>query len=237
MEVKPMSKPEEKKSCQIEIPFSLEHASVVKRLRLPKSDGRLEEMVSELFEKSSSIARMRAVYLVSRARVIDRETVDIDGASFTSRALSRNLIDQETVFPFIATVGRELDEFSAPAGNVMMQFSLDWIKTMALVSAVDYLAEFLKAKYRLGDLAHMNPGEIEDWPITAQKPLFDLFHGAEKRVGVTLTQGGLMKPIKSRSGILFPNEKGFVSCLLCTQQRCPGRRAHYSPEKVKEFLD
>ena len=118
----------------------------------------------------------------------------------------------------------------------MRQFCLDVIKTLALISAVDYLAESLKEKYSLANLVHMNPGEIEDWPITEQKPLFSLFDGAEEKVGVTLTSGGLMKPIKSRSGILFPNDTGFVSCLLCTQQRCPGRRAPYTPEKVKEYL-
>ena len=221
----------------VEIPFRLNHASVVKRLRLPKSDGRHEAMVSELLERSRAMAHMKAVYRVSRAQVIDRDTVDIGGTRFTSRALSKNLVDQNTVFPFIATVGKELDEFSVPAGNIMRQFCLDGIKTLALVSAVDDLAESLKEKYRLGNVAHMNPGEIEDWPITAQKPLFELFDGAEEQVGVTLTAGGLMKPLKSRSGILFPNDEDFVSCLLCTQKRCPGRRAPYTPEKVKEYLD
>ncbi|PKN61169.1 MAG: hypothetical protein CVU57_30830, partial [Deltaproteobacteria bacterium HGW-Deltaproteobacteria-15] len=99
----------------VEIPFTLDHASVVKRLRLPKSDGRHETMVSELLESSRAVARMKAVYRVSHAQVIDRDTVDISGTRFTSRALSRNLIDQDTVFPFIATVGKELDEFSVPA--------------------------------------------------------------------------------------------------------------------------
>lgn len=227
---------EENKAYQVEIPFNLDEASVVKRLRLPKSDSRLEKMTYDLVDMARAVARPKAVYRVSHARVIGRDTVDIDGIRFTSRALSRNLHNQDRVFPFIATVGKELDELSVPAGDMMRQFCLDGIKTLVLVSAVDYLADSLKEKYYLGNMAHMNPGEIEDWPITEQKPLFALFHGAEKKVGVTLTTGGLMKPLKSRSGILFPNDTGFVSCLLCTQQKCPGRRAPYSPEMVKEYL-
>jgi hypothetical protein len=45
-----------------------------------------------------------------------------------------------------------------------------------------------------------------------------------------------MKPIKSRSGIVFPNDTGFLSCQLCTQSKYPGRRAKYDPELVKEYL-
>lgn len=234
----PLSTPAKDEVYLVEIPFRLDHASVLKRLRLPKTDSRQETMVSELLERARAAARIRAVYRVSHARVIDRDSVDIDGTRFTSRALSKNLIDQTRVFPFIATVGKDLDELPAPARDLMRQFCLNVIKTMALGSAVDYLVESLKEECGLGSLSHMNPGEIEDWPITEQKPLFGLFGGAaEKQLGVTLTAGGLMKPIKSRSGVLFPNDKGFVSCLLCTQQRCPGRRAAHSPEKVKEYLD
>jgi hypothetical protein len=227
---------EENKAYQVEIPFRLDHASVIKRLRLPKADSRLEQMARELEEMARAVARPKAVYLESHAQVIDRDTVQIEGIRFTSRALSRNLSNQDRVFPFIATVGKGLDELSVPATDMMRQFCLDAIKTLVLVSAVDYLADALKEKYCLANVAHMNPGEIEDWPITQQQPLFALFSGAEQQIGVTLTAGGLMKPLKSRSGILFPNDTGFVSCLLCTQQKCPGRRVPYNMEKVKEYL-
>jgi hypothetical protein len=101
---------------------------------------------------------------------------------------------------------------------------------------VDYLADYVRDRHSLDHVAHMNPGEIEDWPLTEQKPLFALFAGAEKQIGVELSGSGVMKPVKSRSGILFPNATGFVSCLLCTQFKCPGRRAAYDPDLVKEYL-
>jgi hypothetical protein len=102
--------------------------------------------------------------------------------------------------------------------------------------AVDYLTEYLKEKHDMPRVALMNPGELEDWPITEQKQLFTLFGGEEKQIGVTLTAGGAMKPVKSRSGLLFPNDTGFLSCRLCKQFRCPGRKAKYDPRVVKEFL-
>jgi hypothetical protein len=227
---------EEKRVYQVEIPFNLDIASVVKRLRLNKTSRRLEEMARELAETARTIARPRAVYQLSHARVIDNATVDIDGIIFTSRVLSKNLLNQDRVIPFIATIGKELDELPIPPRDMMRQFCLDTIKTVVLVSSVDYLTEYLKEKHGIPRAALLNPGEIADWPITQQKPLFALFGGAEKKIGVSLTAGGVMKPIKSRSGILFPNDTGFLSCQLCTQLKCPGRRAKYDPELAKEYL-
>jgi hypothetical protein len=211
-------------------------AMVMKRLRLRGAGDRLEGMAREAADMARAVARPRAIYQVAHPRVIDIATVDIDGIRFTSRVLSKCLGNQDTAFPFIATAGQELDELPVPPRDMMRQYCLDIIKTVILISAVDYLADYVKEKYSIDYVAHMNPGELEDWPITQQKPLFSLFGGAEKQIGVTLSGSGVMKPVKSRSGILFPNETGFLSCRLCTQLKCPGRRAPYDSELVKEYL-
>jgi hypothetical protein len=228
--------PEEKKVYRVDIPVRLDIDMVVKRLRLGRNSHRLEAMSRELAEKARELARPEAVYQISDARVIDSNRVDIDGVVFTSRILSKLLCDQDTVIPFIATIGKELDEMRAPPRDMMRNFCLDAIKTVLLVNAVDYLTEYLKENHDIPEAALMNPGELEDWPITQQKQLFTLFGGKEKQIGVSLTSGGAMRPIKSRSGILFPNHTGFLSCQLCTQFRCAGRKAGYDPELVKEFL-
>ena len=220
----------------VDIPFDLDVEEILKRLRFRSINPRLEAMARELAEAASSAARPRAIYQVSRARVIDTATVEVDRVRFTSRALSRNLRGQETVYPFIATAGRELDELPLPPGDMMRQYYLDLIKTVVLVRGVDYLADHIREKYSLGFVTHMNPGELEDWPITQQRPLFSLFGGAERQIGVELKDSGVMKPIKSRSGIIFPSESRFVSCLLCTQLKCPGRRAAYHPIMAQEWL-
>jgi hypothetical protein len=226
----------EKKVYRVDIPVRLDIDMVVKRLQLGMNSRRLEVMARELAETARKLARPFAVYQLSRARVIDNTTVDIDGIVFTSKILSKLLRNRDTVIPFIATIGKELDEMPVTPRDMMRNFCVDAIKTVVLVTAVDYLTEYLKEKHDIPQAALMNPGELEDWPITQQKPLFALFGGTEKQIGVSLTAGGAMKPIKSRSGILFPNDTGFLSCYLCTQTACPGRRAKYDPEMVKEYL-
>jgi hypothetical protein len=226
-----------KKVYQVDIPVNLDIEKVVKRLRLGRNNSnRLEVMARELAENARKIARPKAIYRISHARVIDSANVAIDGLIFNSRVLSKLLYNQEEVVPFIATIGPELDELPVPPRDMLRQFSLDAIKTVVLVGAVDYLTEYVKEKHDIAGAALMNPGELQDWPISQQKPLFELFGGAAAKIGVSLTAGGVMKPIKSRSGIIFPNETGFLSCQLCTQFACPGRRAKYDPELVKEYL-
>lgn len=231
----PMS-PKVKKVYQLDIPVSLDIEMVVRRLQLRGNSGRLEGMARELAETAKKIARPRAIYQLSRPRVINSATVDIDSVVFTSKVLGRLLRDQDRVVPFIATVGKELDEMPIPPRDMLRQFALDAIKTVILVNAVDYLTEYVKEHCNIPRAALMNPGELSDFPIGQQAQLFSLFGGEEKRIGVALTEGGAMKPIKSRSGILFPNETGFVSCMLCTQFKCPGRRAKYDPELQKQYL-
>lgn len=231
-----MSDSAENRVQQVEIPLKLDLSMALRHVKFHGSTERLKKMADELGETVRSIARPKGVYLVSRVQCTDRDTVNIDGVSFTSRVLNKNLCDFDEVYPFIVTIGKELEALNAPARDLWRQFCLDAIKTVVLISSVDYLTELIKEKFNLADAAHMNPGEIKDWPITEQKPLFSLFGGAEKKIGVSLTSGGVIKPIKSRSGILFPNDTDFVSCLLCTQEKCPGRRAAYDADLMEEYM-
>lgn len=227
---------EENTVYQVEIPVSLDVATVVKRLRFGNAGSRLEEMAYELAETARKIARPRAIYKIAHSHNINDFTVDVDGKIFTSKVLNKLLRSQDTVYPFIATVGKELDELPVSPRDMMRNFCLDSIKTVVLVAAVDHLTKHVKEKHNIPQAALLNPGEIEDWRINEQRPLFSLFKDAESQIGVTLTSGGVMKPIKSRSGFIFANDTGFLSCQLCTQLKCPGRRAKYDPELQKQYL-
>jgi hypothetical protein len=232
-----LKKEKNKEVYLVDIPVKLNAASVIKHLSFGGSSSRLEGIARELTDMVLAVVRPRAIYMVSQARGIDRETVEVGDVRFTSRIMGKIFDTPRTVYPFITTIGNEVEELPVPSGDMWRQLCLDTIKTLILVSGVEYLSEYIKDKYSLDGIAHMNPGEIEDWPITQQKPLFSIFRGAEKQIGVTLTKGGAMKPVKSRSGILFPDNTGFLSCRFCTQPKCPGRRAAYSPEHVMEYLD
>lgn len=231
-----MANIEEKRVFHVEIPANLDAVAVAKRLRTGRMGDRLGDIAIELAETARKIARPVGIYQISRPHIIDNATVAVDGVTFKSKVLKKLLEGRDTVYPFIVTIGKELDELPIPPQEMMKNYALDSIKTAVLVNAVDWLTEYIKKEYNIPKAALLNPGEIEDWHITEQKPLFSLFTDPEKLIGVSLTAGGVMKPIKSRSGFIFANETGFLSCQLCTQLKCPGRRAKYDPELQQQYL-
>ena len=226
----------ENEAFQVDIPVVLDTKKLNRLLRNNGMGDRLADTALELAETAREIARPRAIYRIAHPKIIDNATVEINGVTFRSKVLQKLLQGRDTVYPFIATIGKELDDLPIPPQEMMKQFALDSIKTVVLVNAVDYLATYISEKYNIPRFALLNPGEIEDFRIGEQKPLFSLFKDPQSQIGVSLTAGGVMKPIKSRSGFIFANESGFLSCQLCTQLKCPGRRAKYDPELQKQYL-
>ena len=220
---------------RLEIPLKLDPDKVLKQMKLNYDSPRVREMIDELIQTAVDVARPKALYKISCVSGVDGDSLDIDGVKFRSKVLGKHLRNLTTVFPYIATCGQELDDISIPAGDTLRRFFFDSIKTMALMSAAHFMTAHLSHRYHVKRATHMNPGEIGDWPLAQQSQLFDLFSNPEASIGVTLLPGYLMKPLKSRSGIFFSNDTGFETCQLCTQENCPGRRAPYNPELLKEY--
>ena len=219
------------------IPVELEAERILRYMRFRNKIEQVEEMVQELIEVVQPIARPKAIYKVAYVDEKNGDRITIDGVGFTSRLLSINLETVERVFPYVVTSGKELDEIKIPSGDVMKSFCLDSIKTSVLRSTANYLNGYLKKRFALGKMSSMNPGSLESWPITQQKELFSLFDDAEGLIGVRLTDGFVMYPLKSVSGIYFPTEISFESCQLCTREKCIGRRAPYSAVLAKKYQD
>lgn len=218
------------------IPFELDVDILLSQLRIEK-ESQDEADVLQLVDTVAPSIRPKALYKVAYIDDKGLDTVVIEGVTFSSRILRLNLESAEKVFPYVATCGRELDEVDLPNDDFMMPFYLDTIKGMALDASIDYLCNYLKSKYRLGQTSSMNPGSAteEVWPIEQQKELFSLFGDVERLIGVNLTDSYLMIPNKSVSGIYFPTEKSFSSCQVCPRNGCRGRRAPYDATLLQEY--
>ncbi len=222
---------------EVELPVVVDTTLLGKLMPAGRSSGRMEEVINGLAEEARSLARPRGIYKAAYAQAGDGAVTRIDSISFTSKVLHRLLRDQNTVYPFIVTIGKDLDEWSFPRREMMKNLCAEFIKTSVLANAIYHLLEEIKKRHGIPWAAVMTPGSLKDWPITEQRPFFELFNDAEQRIGVSLTAGGAIKPSKSNSGIAFPNETGFVSCQLCPKLECPGRRAPYAPELERRYLE
>jgi hypothetical protein len=161
--------------------------------------------------------------------------VEIEGAKFTSKVLSKSLANIETVVPYLFTSGKELDELPVLPSDRLRFYCLDLIKMQVAFLGGAWFMNYLKEKFDYPEVTHLHPGEFADLGIDAQVQLFSLFHDTEKAIGLILTPNKTLNPVKSGSGLLFYNGTSFVSCELCLQANCTGRHAAYNPKLAQKF--
>jgi len=218
------------------IPIHLDVEQVLKELHLNERREQFE-VVNKLVEIANSTVHPKAIYGMSYVDNKNENTVDIGGIKFTSRVLRVNLDKVGKVFPYIMTIGKELEDRMASFDNLLEQYYLDEIGNVALGLIGNYLEEHLKREYRMGQISSMYPGmgNLQDWPIAQQEQLFSLFGNVEELIGVRLTSSLLMIPRKSESGIYFPTEVEFLSCQICSREKCKDRQAPYDKDLAKSY--
>ena len=210
------------------IPFELDAAALMKRVHVePGTDDARE--FEALLAAATRVAKPKALYRECFIEAKGSETVAIEGITFTSRTLRRNLDGVERVFAFVCTCGRECDRVALSEGDFLKEFWWDNIKAALLTFARTHLDEHLARRFRLGKTATMSPGsgDASVWPIEQQRELFALLGDVTGRIGVELTDSFLMIPNKTVSGIRFPTETDFRTCQVCHRENCPGRSAPF----------
>ncbi|KJS88159.1 MAG: hypothetical protein JM58_01920 [Peptococcaceae bacterium BICA1-8] len=214
------------------IPFKVDLEQFLKLIRVTDKPGYAEKAV-RLVTEAQSIARPKAMYREAFIEEKGDDFVIVEGITLTSRVLRVNLNDAYRIYPYIATSGVEMEEWSKGIEDMLEKFWVDVVKEMALRVAIQtFLQNFKESTYQ-GNTSSMNPGSLQDWPIQEQSKLFSIL-GNPELVGVNLSQSSLMYPIKSVSGFRFPTEVNFDNCQLCSREKCPGRKAPYDENLYEE---
>jgi hypothetical protein len=216
-----------------QIPVVLEKSAIQANFRTPRNEW--EERLEQFVETIQPLILGKAVYKTAYVDSRLANGVVIDGIRFTSTVLRKNLDEVGRVFPYVVTIGNALEEKMRSCTDVLDQYFLDTVGTLAVVKARNHLEEHLRSKFHLKGLSFMGPGSLRDWPIQEQRSLFALLGDVEGAIGVKLTQSLLMSPVKSLSGIYFPTQVPFFSCQLCPRQNCPSRKAKFSEMLAKEY--
>lgn len=215
------------KDYYLELPYEIDLAALERSIKMRAIDTDLSVVVNRLVEVVKPIARPKAVFRPMIVENLLDSSFNLGGVTFSSRVLTKVLRKGDVIFPYIVTIGEELDVFCPPNNDMLEKFRLDAVKTAVLLAAGRSFEILLKKQYPERRLTHINPGEIDDWPLIQQRQVFQLLEGSIEQMGVQLTEGCMIKPVKSRSGIYFANDDGFETCRLCTQYRCAGRRAAF----------
>ncbi len=217
------------------IPLDVDVGKILAQMKIHGDSKRYENGVRAALESLRPVARPKALYKVGCVENKTGETLEIDGVTFTSQLVTTNLDKIDSVFVCVVTVGTEVESVPQPA-DVFQRFCQDAAKNAFLFTASTYLADYLKKRYHIrGQITRLNPGETASFPIDQQRNLFAILGEVQKLIGVTLTENCALVPVKSHSGIYYSSETEFISCRLCTNQRCMGRRAAYEPALARTF--
>jgi hypothetical protein len=215
------------------IPVELNMAEIKRRLHISRDQDL--SLAQQLVDFSQELFDAKALYKICYIDEKLEQGVTVDGLSFRSKVLRKNLDQVERVFPYVVTIGPKFEAEMRDCPDLLKKYYLDIIGTLALTSARKHLENHLKSKYALEKMSFMSPGSLADWPIEQQRPLFDLLEDVQNTIGVELTDHLLMLPAKTVSGIYFPTETSFFSCQLCPRKECIGRKAAYSEELAEEY--
>ena len=216
-----------------DIPVTLDEAKLRKRLGAERPGTR--NLIRAAVERAMPLIKARAVFKVAYVEDRPADGVVLDGVRLTSGALRKHLEKVERVFPYVVTIGRDLEEEMHNCEDTLDKYFLDGIGNLAVVSARLHLEEELKKRFALEGISTTSPGSLVDWPMGEQVPLFSILGDVENAVGVSLTKAFVMIPQKSISGIYFPTEVRFYNCQLCRREGCPSRQAAFDEHLAREF--
>jgi len=219
------------------IPFDLDREDLCRRVHVEANTEDATQLMG-LVDEVLPLANPKALYDECYIAEKGEDQVVVEGAAgpvtFTSRILRANVDTAERLFPYVATCGCEIDRADLCADDMLREFWVDTIKSLALGAAMRHLTEHLTARYALGKTSTMAPGSADAavWPIQQQRQLFELLGDVEGQVGVRLTDSCLMVPNKTVSGVRFATQVDFRSCQVCRREDCPSRHAPFDPDRL-----
>ena len=183
------------------------------------------ENIPELIEPSFSYVIKDLVLVWGSSTVIEGPSV------FQSEVVSRLLERCDKVAVFIVTLGSYLEEMVqclAEDKLILQAAVLDAIGSAAVEVLIESVRDRIKRSASiegLGVSRYFGPGHC-DWDLSQQESVFRAL--GENHSGVQLTDGYLMLPQKSATGIIgigqSPEIEDYNPCRACEKQDCSGRR-------------
>ena len=193
--------------------------------------ARMVSLVNEYTENAHELIEPAYSYVIKDIKLVQGPRVVIeDSITFESEVIARLLEQCEKVAVFTMTIGNPLEEmvcYLAESGLILQASVLDAIGS----GIAEKLADFVQD--RIGEIARaqgltisrrFSPGYC-DWDVSQQKMVFRAMRG--DTAGISLTDGCLMVPGKSISGIIGignSNVENYNPCITCDKHDCVGRR-------------
>jgi len=182
-------------------PFSYDMESLDKELHLRGNEAMLD-ILEAIYKMVEKITRPKAIYFEARITEKTDESVKINGVPFESQLLRGYVNQGDPVFPYIVTVGTELDDYAKTLKDPMKLFMIDEVMNLLVNTGKVFVADRVKEATGWQSVQDYVPGNGEEWSTVEQKRLFDLFAGETAKIGVTLGDNYFVLPGRSTIGVL-----------------------------------
>jgi len=198
-----------------------------------KPSLRISSLIKEYMGEAHNLIEPLYVYIIRDIEQVVGSNIYIEGSIvFNGEVIARLLDRCCKVALFVVTIGKYLEEMAnrlAEDGLILQSYVLDAIGSDAVEKLADFVKGILDDKARVEGLVtsrRFSPGYC-DWDISQQEMVFTALEGDS--IGVQLTEGYLMVPQKSISGIIgisTPDSgaKNYNPCETCRKYDCLGRR-------------
>lgn len=176
-------------------------AEVLRQVGMPP-DHAFAGKIDELIANVAPMAKPKAFYMEYKVEKTTKYTVTLGGKTFVCPSLAANLKEGDTVYPFLCTCGRELEDYAATLEDIMEQYALDVIMELYRKDVAMRLSKAVDEELD-DESAAMYPGAQKDWHIRELFKLFEIIGENAENVGVTLSESCVMEPMKTAMGIRF----------------------------------
>lgn len=194
-------------------------------------DGRVKEMTERCLKELQEAVSPRFFSRTFPLTLRPESVVDFTCFQTRSEGLSRNLKGCEQVILFAATLGagadlliRRYSRLEMGRAVILQAAGAAMIEAYCDAENERLRKQFLEAGYFLRP--RFSPG-YGDFLLSAQRDMVRVLE-AEKRVGITLTDGLIMVPSKSVTAVIGAGRKSAgcdaEGCVSCGKEDCPYRR-------------
>ncbi|WP_303869759.1 hypothetical protein [Acetobacterium wieringae] len=182
-------------------PFVYDMETLDKELHLRGNEAMLD-ILEPVYEVVEQIARPKAIYFSATVTEKTDSWVKINDVMFESQLLRGYVNPDDPVFPYIVTVGTELDDYAKTLKDSMDLFMIDEVMNLLVNTGKVFVADAVKAQTGWLAVQDYVPGNGEEWSTAEQKRLFDMFLGETDKIGVTLGDNYFVLPGRSTIGVL-----------------------------------
>lgn len=192
---------------------------------------------SELIEEAMPV--LKPAYLIKRFPVEEKTPrgIIIAGQKFRSRIMAEKLQGHPYAWIYITTSGREIADYTAKVDDLFDNYLLDEIAFFGTLYAQEVMLHEINDAFGICNYIKLSPGTVPDWSVEDVKKFFKLLDGEYQKLNVKVLDSGLIDPLKSTSGIVFPTEDNFKECNICNQANCPNREAAFIPDVYNEIMN